>query len=65
MMAARLRVPVIPVRLEGVDRVLHQTWKMATPGHVRVIFGPPLRLTGDDYVNLTAQVEDAVRKLGE
>ena len=32
MMAARLGVPVIPVRLEGIDRVLHQKWKMAKPG---------------------------------
>ena len=37
MMAARLGVPVVPVRLEGVDRVLHQRWKMAKPGRVRVI----------------------------
>ena len=65
MMASRLRVPVIPVRLEGVDRVLHQSWKMATPGPVRVTFGAPLHLTGEDYVELTAQVEAAVRKLGE
>jgi long-chain acyl-CoA synthetase len=64
MMAARLDVPVIPVRLEGVDRVLHQTWKMAKPGRVRVTFGAPLQLDGDDYVTLTAQVEAAVRKLG-
>ena len=39
MMAARLGVPVVPVRVEGVDRVLHQSWKMARPGRVRVIFG--------------------------
>jgi long-chain acyl-CoA synthetase len=64
MMAARLNVPVIPVRVEGIDRVLHQTWKMAKPGPVRVIFGAPMRLRGDDYVALTAQVEAAVRKLG-
>jgi hypothetical protein len=30
---------------------------------VRVIFGAPMRLSGDDYVELTAQVETAVRKL--
>jgi hypothetical protein len=36
---------------------------MAKPGPVRVIFGPPMQLTGDDYVDLTAQVEAAVRKL--
>jgi long-chain acyl-CoA synthetase len=65
MMAARLGVPVIPVRLEGIDRVLHHTWKMASPGPVRVIFGAPMQLTGDDYVDLTAQVETAVRKLSE
>ena len=64
MMAARLGVPVIPVRLEGIDRVLHQTWKMAKPGPVRVMFGAPMQLSGDDYVDLTAQVETAVRKLG-
>src|SRR5918993_2170233 len=64
MMAARLGVRVIPVRLEGIDRVLHQTWKMAKPGPVKVIFGEPMQLSGDDYVDLTAQVESAVRKLG-
>jgi long-chain acyl-CoA synthetase len=63
MMAARLGVPVIPVRIEGIDRVLHQSWKMAKPGPVRVIFGAPMQLSGDDYVNLTGQVETAVRKL--
>ena len=65
MMASRLRVPVIPVRLDGIDRVLHHTWKMATPGPVRVIFGAPMQLTGDDYVDLTGQVETAVRKLSD
>jgi long-chain acyl-CoA synthetase len=64
MMAARLGVPVIPVRLEGVDRVLHHTWKMAKPGRVKVTFGAPMRLFGEDYAELAHQVEAAVRKLG-
>lgn len=63
MMAARLGVPVVPVRIEGIDRVLHQSWKMAKPGPVRVIFGSPMQLKGDDYVELTGRVETAVRKL--
>ncbi len=63
MMAARLGVPVVPVRLDGLDKVLHQSWKMARPGRVRVAFGAPLRLVGDDYDALTKQVEDAVRAL--
>ena len=64
MMAARLGVPVVPVRLEGVDRVLHQKWKMAKPGPVHVTFGPPMKLSGDDYQALATKVEEAVRKLG-
>ena len=56
-------MPVIPVRLEGLDAVLHHTWKMARPGPVRVAFGAPLRLIGEDYAALAQQVEDAVRQL--
>jgi long-chain acyl-CoA synthetase len=63
MIASRLDVPVVPVRLEGVDRVLHRTWHMARPGHVSVTFGAPMRLGGGDYEALARQVEDAVRAL--
>jgi 1-acyl-sn-glycerol-3-phosphate acyltransferase len=63
MIASRLAVPVVPVRIEGADKVLHPRWKMARPGPVRVAFGAPLRLTGDDYAALAKQVEDAVRRL--
>ena len=63
MIAARLGVPVVPVRIEGLDRVLHHTWKMARPGPVRVAFGAPLRLVGEDYEALARRVEDAVRAL--
>jgi 1-acyl-sn-glycerol-3-phosphate acyltransferase len=63
MIAARLGVPVVPVRLEGLDRVLHHTAMMARPGRVRVAFGAPMRLNGDDYEALALQVEQAVRSL--
>jgi long-chain acyl-CoA synthetase len=63
MIGARLEVPVVPVRLEGVDRVLHKSWRMARPGRVRVAFGPPMNLKGEDYANLAARVESAVRNL--
>jgi long-chain acyl-CoA synthetase len=63
MIGSRLNVPIVPVRIEGLDKVLHQTAKMATPGPVRVAFGAPLHLTGDDYAALTRQVEEAVRRL--
>ena len=63
MIASRLQLPVVPVRLEGVDRVLHSTWKMARPGRCSVTFGAPMRLSGDDYAALARQVEEAVRRL--
>jgi hypothetical protein len=33
------------------------------PGRVRVAFGAPLRLRGDDYLALARQVEEQVRSL--
>jgi long-chain acyl-CoA synthetase len=63
MIASRLDVPVVPVRITGLDRVLHKTWRMARPGRARVAFGAPMRLVGDHYEALAEQVEDAVRSL--
>jgi 1-acyl-sn-glycerol-3-phosphate acyltransferase len=63
MIASRLGVPVVPVRVDGLDKVLHHTWKMARPGPVRVAFGAPLELHGEDYEALALRVERAVREL--
>ncbi len=63
MIAARLQVPIVPVRIEGLDQILHQSWRMARPGRTRVAFGAPLRLTGDNYQRMAKQVEEAVKAL--
>jgi long-chain acyl-CoA synthetase len=63
MIASRLGLPVIPVRLDGLDRVLHPSWRFVRPGKVRVAFGAPLRLHGEDYAALAQQVEEKVRSL--
>jgi long-chain acyl-CoA synthetase len=63
LLASRLNLPVVPVRLEGLDRVLHPTWRMARPGRVTVKFGAPLTLTGQDYASLATQVREAVAAL--
>jgi long-chain acyl-CoA synthetase len=63
MIASRLNVPVVPVRLEGLDRILHQKAKFPTRGTARIAFGPPMSLSGSDYGVLAARVEAAVRKL--
>ncbi len=63
MMASRLAAQVVPVRLEGLERILHKSWRMARPGRARIKFGAPLTLDGDDYTSLARRVEDAVRAL--
>ncbi|HZR23834.1 MAG TPA: AMP-binding protein [Vicinamibacterales bacterium] len=63
MIASRLGVPVVPVRIDGLQNVLRTGWHFARPGRVRVAFGAPMRLAGDDYEALAKQVEDAVRAL--
>ena len=63
MLASRLDVPVVPVRLRGVDRVMGRGLRMARPGRVGVRFGPPRRLAGSDYVAMAADLEAAVKAL--
>jgi long-chain acyl-CoA synthetase len=63
MIASRLSVPVVPVRLEGLERILHQRWKFPVRGRARVAFGPAISLKGNDYAALARQVEDAIRAL--
>jgi hypothetical protein len=63
MIASRLELPVIPVRIDGVDRVLPTGSQVMRPARVRVAFGAPLRLHGDDYAALAREVENKVRAL--
>jgi long-chain acyl-CoA synthetase len=63
MIASRLGVPVVPVRIDHVDRLLPVGAHFVRPGRVRVAFGAPLRLRGDDYAALAEQVEERVKSL--
>ena len=63
MIASRLGLPVVPVRIDGLDKVLHPKMRWPQRGAVRIAFGAPLTLTGDDYPGLAARVEEAVRGL--
>jgi long-chain acyl-CoA synthetase len=64
LLASRLGLPVVPVRLQGVNQVLRRSWKFPRRGPVRVTFGPALTLEGDDYAGLAARVRDAIVTLG-
>jgi long-chain acyl-CoA synthetase len=63
MIASRVGLPVLPVRIDGLDKVLHPKMKWPKRGPVRIAFGAPLRLEGEEYQALAAKVEEAVRGL--
>ena len=63
MIGSRLDVPVVPVRIDHVDALMPVGSHFVRPGRVRVAFGAPLRLRGDDFAALAQQVEDEVRRL--
>ena len=63
MIGSRLDIPIVPIRIDDVDKLMPMGSTFVKPGRVRVTFGAPLRLRGDDYAALAAQVEEAVRSL--
>jgi long-chain acyl-CoA synthetase len=63
MIGSRLDIPIVPVRIDDVDKLLPVGAQFIRPGRVRVAFGQPLRLQGSDYADLASQVERAVRTL--
>lgn len=63
LIASRLRVPIIPIRLRGAEQILHRGHYIPRPSTVEIAFGAPLHLSGEDYPALARQVEQAVREL--
>jgi long-chain acyl-CoA synthetase len=63
MIGSRLDLPVVPVRIDGLTRVLPPGSSAIRPGRVRIAFGAPMRLKGEDYAALAQEVEARVRSL--
>lgn len=63
MMAAHLNVPVVPVRIVGLEKVLHRSWKWPRPGRVEVRIGKPMRFADHSFAEIAAEVERAVKDL--
>ena len=63
MIASHLQLPVVPIRIIGLDKVLHRDWKFPRFGRVQVRIGKPVRLEGDGFADLARKVEDAIRAL--
>jgi long-chain acyl-CoA synthetase len=63
LIASKAGLPVVPVRLVGVDKVLHRTARFPRAGPVEVQFGKSLVFSGEDYAGIARQIESAVRRL--
>ncbi|MGA2596226.1 MAG: AMP-binding protein [Bryobacteraceae bacterium] len=63
MIASRLQIAVLPIRIRGLNKVLHKSWKLAIPGRVDIAFGKPLKLTSSDYLANAKRVEEAIKAL--
>lgn len=63
MIATRLHIPVVPVRIEGTDRIYHRSSLIPRPGRTFIRFGQPLSFEGNDYRAAALQIEEAVRAL--
>ena len=64
MMAVRLRVPIVPIRLSGLYEIysIHDSWPRRGP--IRVSIGKPLSFPADmSYDEAAHRVEDIVRHL--
>jgi long-chain acyl-CoA synthetase len=65
LMAVRLKVPVVPIFLDGLYPLysIHDSWPKR--GRVHVSIGTPLTFAANtEYADAARQIEDAVRKLG-
>jgi long-chain acyl-CoA synthetase len=61
LMAVQLRVPVVPIHLEGMFHVysIHHSWP--DTGAVRMRIGAPFRFgEGRDYEEAVSRVEEAI-----
>ncbi len=56
-------LPIVPIRLIGLDKVWPRHSRKLRPGPVEVRIGSPIVLTGDSYQAMAEQLEEAVRKL--
>ncbi len=64
MLAKRLDLPVIPMRIDGLFRLKRQRKKLARPGAVQVRIGRPVRFAADsDPEWIARDLEQRVRQL--
>jgi long-chain acyl-CoA synthetase len=63
MIASRLRIPVVPIRVRGVNHVLPPDSGWPRPRRVEVTIGAPMSLEAEDYGAQARMLEERIRSL--
>jgi 1-acyl-sn-glycerol-3-phosphate acyltransferase len=68
MIAGMSAVPVVPTLIEGTDRALPVGAKLIRPAKMKVVFGNPLTISGNEadkvsQEKISKEIMDSIRKL--
>lgn len=65
-LSSRCGVPVVPIHIEGTDKILRKGKKLPNPANVRVTYGTPLRpVDGESAARFAERIERAVAELAD
>jgi 1-acyl-sn-glycerol-3-phosphate acyltransferase len=62
-MKENMNIPIIPVYLEGIGRVLPKGNKIMLPGITKIYFGNPIFLENESVEEIVEKAENAVHYL--
>jgi long-chain acyl-CoA synthetase len=64
LLATRLGIPVVPMRIEGLFEVKHAGRRFARPGEIRVLIGEAVRFAeAEDPSSIAAELQKRVERL--
>jgi 1-acyl-sn-glycerol-3-phosphate acyltransferase len=65
-LSSRCGVPVVPLHIQGTERILRKGAKLPSPANVRVTYGVPLHpMEGETATRFAARIERAVAELAD
>lgn len=65
-LSSRCQVPVVPIHIQGTDRILRKGKRLPNPAYVRVTYGRPLHPgSGESAARFAARIERAVAELAD
>lgn len=63
LMVKELKVPVVPIKITGVEKVLHVNMSWPKPGKVKVKFGTPLIFSNETPSEIVERCREVIEKL--